>query len=147
MNKSEKLKRHGIVIRISGQYNQPWRGFTLQKGHLFGEDERGYFVSSARPGKRSGTIQIYRCDTPRGDYEWRLTVENIETETAKKIILAAGERAGRVEYEPVEKQVKRFYNPRLTSAPVRPMPHMRAPGGTYGTHGTRGYVSGKIAWA
>ena len=63
MSRGAKLKRHGTIVRISQQYNQPWRGFTLQKGHLYGEDERGYFVSAARPGRNPNTIEEYRYGT------------------------------------------------------------------------------------
>lgn len=115
MSRGAKLKRHGTVVRVSGQYNQPWRGFTLQLGHLYGEDEKGFFVSAARPGRTPGTIQIYRCDTSSGDYVWRQTVESINTETAKKIIHAAGDRAGKVTYEPVEKQIAKILPSKLTT--------------------------------
>lgn len=140
MSRAAKLKRHGTVVRISGQYNQPWRGFTLQLGHLYGEDEKGFFVSAARPGWSPGTIQIYRCNTSSGDYVWHQTAESVDTETAKKIIQAAGDCGGKVTYEPVNKQVKRIYNPRLTTGRFRPMPHMMIPGGGWGGHETNGIV-------
>lgn len=107
MNKAEKLKRHGVVIRVSVQYNQPWRGFTLQRGHLFGEDEKGYFVSAARPGRRPGTVIVYRCDTSSGDYVWSKTAESVDTETVKRIIQAAHEHGCDIQYEPIERQIQK----------------------------------------
>ena len=126
VNKSKAMKG---IVRISERYNQPWRGFTLQRGHLFGEDERGYFVSAARPGHKAGTIIVYRCDTSSGDYVWRKTVESTDTEIAKRIMNASSKRGGTVRYEPVRMQIKRIYNPPLTTGAYLPMPHMRIPGG------------------
>lgn len=142
MSRGAKLKIHGTIVRVSNQYNQPWRGFRLQLGHLYGEDEHGFFVSAARPGKKPDTIMVYRCDTTSGDYVWRQTVESVNTETAKKIVQAAGNRVGKVTYEPVSKQVRRIYNPRLTTGKYQPMPHIRMLGGTWGSH-KAAFVNGK----
>lgn len=141
MSRGAKLRRHGTIVRISQQYNQPWRGFTLQKGHLYGEDEKGYFVSAARPGRKPNTIEVYRCDTSSGNYVWTKTAENMNTDTAQKIIQTAGSTDHKVTYEPVEKQVRRIYNPRLTVGKYTPTPHMRMPGGTWGSHKTSGFVT------
>lgn len=137
MSRGAKLRRYGTVVRISQQYNQPWRGFTLQMGHLYGEDEKGYFVSAARPGRKPNTIEIYRCDTSNGDYVWSKVSESVNTETAQKIVCEAGKHTRKVTYEPIEKQVRRIYNPRLITGNYKPMPHMGIPGGTWGEHKTR----------
>ena len=66
------------VVRISQYYNQPWRGFTLQRGHFYGQDITGdYFVSSYEPGFNPNTIVVYaraefngvweRLELPRDD--------------------------------------------------------------------------------
>jgi hypothetical protein len=120
------------------QYNQPWHGFTLQQGHLFGEDEWGYFVSAAKPGRCKDTIQVYRCDTSSGDYVWYSTNMSVSKHpTAQKIIEAAGTRECKVTYEPIEKQARRLIQPRLTVGAYTPMKHMSIPNPGHGKHETR----------
>lgn len=130
MTKAEKQKRRGIIVRTAQTYNQPWRGFTLLKGHLFGQDEKGYFVSAAQPCNNPKYIHIYRCDISTGNYIWHKTKESIFMETGRHILEAAHNSPG-VEGEPIEKQIEKLYNPRLVTGRFTPMPNMRIPGGTH----------------
>lgn len=58
-HKSERLINKG---RVAINYNQPWRGFTLQRGHIFGETADGiYFVSGleCRAGRQNESLFVY----------------------------------------------------------------------------------------
>lgn len=121
MSRGAKLRKHGTVVRISQQYNQPWRGFTLQKGHLYGEDDKGYFVSAAKPAGIVDMIEVYRCDTRTGDYVWTKTAESKNTDTVQKILHAVSLTGHKITYEPEIRQVRTFYS-RLPASSPKPQP-------------------------
>lgn len=138
MTKADRYARIGIP-RISTYAGQPWRGFTLQKGHAFGKDKLGFYVSAAEQAGSRHFIYVYRCDTSSGEYMWRKTREAITTRTSQAIIAAIRQYGRGLSFGPLRKQVKAIYNPLLTTSLYLPMPHMRIPGGAWKPKQTIGF--------
>lgn len=130
MTKAEKYAAAGKP-RISTYAGQPWRGFTLQRGHAFGSDERGFYVSAAEQAGNRHFIFVYRCDTSTGDYRWQKCREAVTTKTSQAIIHAIHDYGRGVSYGPMRKQVQALYNPPLTTIRYTAMKHMRIPGGSW----------------
>ena len=77
MSKARKLRQKGctIIRKSCATYN--WHGFTLQRGHYFWEDEFSFNVSAGVPGRRPGTLCIYKALKSGIDtdyYKWFKTV-------------------------------------------------------------------------
>ncbi|MPM22635.1 hypothetical protein SDC9_69093 [bioreactor metagenome] len=126
MSKSKELKGQ---VRISRRWNQPWRGFTLQRGHFYGETKDGIFFVSGLE-KHHDQIKVYICDTSSGDYVWTARFLQSNDELVQHIKKAIPERKSlgidRVEFEPLERQ-QTGYHPRLTSEATYPWKPMRIP--------------------
>lgn len=118
-------------VRISQTYGQRWHDFTLQKGHMFGEDKDGFFVTAGEPRKHS-TIIVYRCKgVPAANpdfYRWHAVLEHKGTELYAKIMQCKAENPGlKVEFKPLEKEKRIAPNPLRTSGKVREYKPMRIP--------------------
>lgn len=61
MSKARKLRRKGCTIIRKSCATYDWHGFTLQRGHYFWEDEFSFNVSAGVPGRRAGTLCIYKA--------------------------------------------------------------------------------------
>ena len=120
MHKSKLLYN---TVRICKNANNKWHDFTLQKNHLFGEDEQGYFVSSLERVKGKGYIYVYRCNAGENGYHWYKTMISVRTELAKKLFAKYN---GKIEFVSVKKE--RGYAPkRKTIKPYFPYKPLRIP--------------------
>lgn len=96
-SKSQRLRN---AIRVCKRANCNFHGFTLQKGCLFGEDTKGFFVSFAV--KCNNKMIIYRIDQTRiNDIIWEPKRELIQDgTTAHKIYTYTKENPRfKIEYE------------------------------------------------
>lgn len=147
-------KKYGVVVRICNHPNQEWHGFTLQKNHLFGQDDEGYFVLKFTEST-TGNIYVYReCAIYEGqnmiDRKWITQAVSRNSVTGRAIIKKIQEvkisdalesietgkpmRSRKIEYQSAASQVGTFYNPRLMAGcNYTPMHNMRIPGGAYPT--------------
>lgn len=141
---SKRSRRKLPYCKVSQQTNQKWLDFTLQKNHIFGEDERGPFVVR---GIDDRYIYIYRgrLNIPgaanfdprpslRGAYIWHHESINRRSIVGQMILEKHAEAGALpVEYKSTEKLVRELYNPRDTvwDSGFQKMPHMRIPMGSY----------------
>ena len=134
-SKAKALYRAGIKVRVCQYPNTDFHGFTLQKNHMFGQDEDGYFVV-----KRIAEnciylyryLDVYSGSVPIGR-QWVVQALNRNTDTGRQILAANGGRTGTLEYVSAEKQVRSFYNPRTQAGcNYLPMRNMKIPGGSWG---------------
>lgn len=105
VNKSKALRGQ---VRISLYYNNPWRGFTLQRGHFFGQDENGdYFVCGLEHGSNN-TIAVYAMNEHGAKwYKYYLPVSH---PLCQRILAAIPERKALgisgVEFQPLDLAIK-----------------------------------------
>lgn len=149
-SKANALYRAGIKVRVCDHANQLWHDFTLQKNHMFGQDEDGYFVvrNIVKPGGKindtvlpKGAIFVYRYiteyDTHGSPLARKWIVQSIgrNTDTGRQILAAAAQRDGKVEYISDSRQIRSFYNPPMhRSYAYTPMKHPTIPGGSWGNN-------------
>lgn len=109
-------------VRISTRYNQLWRGFTLQRGHFFGETLEGqYWVSGLQRGQ-GGTVKVYFCDVNSDEYHWSFDYLPRDHPLVKQIFEAIPRRKAmgieNVEWEPLHKQKVNFPDRLTTQQPT-----------------------------
>lgn len=141
-SKSEKLKGE---VRICTRFNLRWHDFTMQKNHLFGIDEKGYFVTAGEP--RNNTIKVYRAQPVPAQnpdfYRWYATYEQKGSELYNKIMAFKRENPGRkVEFVPLEIEKHIANNDMRMPGKPRPFRAHAIPGGGTGTHYS--HINGKV---
>lgn len=91
-------------VRICTKFNLHWHNFTLQRGHLYGQNKDGYFVSALEPGK-PGTIKVYRAGR---DEQWEVCYLKMSDELTQKLKEAVMRRQemgiNGVEFQPIKNQ-------------------------------------------
>ena len=132
-SKAAKLKGE---VRLCVRCNLRWHDFTLQKNHLFGSDEKGYFVSAGLPDEK-GKIKVYRAQPVPAEnpdfYRWYPTYEAKGSELYNKIISFKHDHKGlKVEFLPLEKEKKIAPNHMRKPSLPRPYKTHRIPGGSRG---------------
>ena len=119
-SKAAKMKKHGVV-RVCACPTLEWHNFTLQLNDMFGEDEKGYYVSRGRPGTHKGTVIVYRCTrsaSPYKEFDWYKTVEFISHGTGKAIEAKARTlKPQKLKPCHVDRMIREQYNPSLTTEP------------------------------
>jgi len=107
---STSSKRLKGVVRISTQYNQPWRGFTLQRGHFYGQTESGVFFVSGLDKNSRGEIKAYLCAVSlySDTYKWKAYWLSPDSQLAHMLIEAVPKRKAlgidKVEFKPASKE-------------------------------------------
>lgn len=140
-SKAQRLYKAGQRVRVCQNPNTDFHGFTMQKNHIFGQDEEGYFVvrriMPVIKGKKKPWIEVYRLlDDYIGDrcvgQKWMIQHINPNTETGRQIMAANRTRPEKIEYISTKNQVKSFYNPPIKcGSDYTPMRNMRIPGGAW----------------
>lgn len=129
MSKAKFLKGKA---RVSSQYNQPWHGFTLQRGHFYGETLTGVYFVSGLETRPDGKIKVYLCKPTMycDNYNWKAYWCDPKAAIIATILEAMPRRAAMgidcVEFQPLERQ-KIDYKPRLTSEKPYPYDPVRIP--------------------
>lgn len=101
------------LARVS-QTRQIWNGFHLWRGHIYGEDANGPYVTGVQRAYGGSGIIVYRAIWAGERYKWHKTIEPSATETGKAILAAAATRPC-VDFGSVGEQVRRIYNPIVTT--------------------------------
>lgn len=91
---------------------QVWNGFNMWRGHIYGEDDKGPFVTGVQ--RANGGIIVYRAVWGMDRYKWHKVVEPATTETGKAILAAVVTRPC-VDFGTVMEQVRQVYNPNVTT--------------------------------
>lgn len=105
------------------QNRQPWNGFNLARGHLFGRYEGVLYVSTAAPDSyRPGYIKAYRHSRTQNVHKWNAVSILAKSELGQLIIAAQAKNpwGGVCLQEPT---VKSVYNDKRTGhySPRPPM--------------------------
>lgn len=131
-------------VTINSKFYCPWRGFTLQRGHVYGyspeldgeDGMTGLFVVY-REKESSIILYVSRISFKNGtrdSYTWYRHAIEKDSKTGQAIMHVLAKRKGGVERRPInEKDVEKVYNPPLLKNHYTPMPSMRIPGGSYET--------------
>lgn len=135
---SQARRSNRLYCAVNEQYDNNWRDFTLQMGHVYGWSPElareagldGHFVVYR---EMKNSIILYCSHQTRDRYVWdRYAIEK-DTMTGHGILERLKERSG-VNFRPLEEQsVTPLYNPRIVTEQFTPMPRMRIPMGTYKT--------------
>lgn len=129
---STKAQRLKGKARVSDRYNQPWRGFTLQRGHFYGETVDGVYFVTGLESRKDGKVKVYLGTAHLYSNEYNWTVHWCDPGShIVQLCIAEIPRRNRlgidhVEFKPLEKQ-KTGYNPRTTSEKPYPYDPVRIP--------------------
>lgn len=137
---AHKAQRLIGKARVCDRYNQPWRGFTLQRGHFFGETTDGVYFVSGLESRKDGKIKVYlgTAHLYSNEYNWSVHWCDADNYIVGLCVaeIPRRKRMGieRVEFQPLERQ-RTGYNPRLTTERAYPYEPLRIAGGGKGqTH-------------
>lgn len=135
---SQARRSNRLYCTVNMQYDNNWRDFTLQRGHVYGWSPEiakepgldGHFVVYR---EMLNSIILYCSSAERDSYVWNRYAIEKDSLTAKSILEILPSRAS-VQFRPLDEQnTTALYNPRLTTEKFTPMPRMRIPMGTYKT--------------
>lgn len=129
MTKAEKLRAKGPYCLSAQNPGQPWHGFTLQKGHLYGWSGRDNFVVKSIHDDyievRFHSVQVdcppvcYNCAksyVPGESHDvWEIRRIKPTSRLGKMIIESAKKYGTEIAYVSEAKQVKGWYNPPITA--------------------------------
>lgn len=93
---------------------QVWKGFNLWRGHIFGEDAKGPYVTGVQRANGGAGIVVYRATRTGECYRWHKAIEPAHTETGIAILAAAALRPC-VDFGTIGEQVRRIYSPCTTT--------------------------------
>lgn len=131
MTKAKQLRGK---VRISEYYNNPWPvparmgGFTLQRGHFYGQSENGGYYWVTALEKCGMLVKFYICfPRPGMPLVWEKKYLSPADPLVEKVLKAVPRRRemgiNSVEKMPIEQQLKHGwgrYNPRITTRPPFP---------------------------
>lgn len=101
------------LARVS-QTRQIWNGFHLWRGHIYGEDANGPYVTGVQRAYGGSGIIVYRAIRIGECYRWHKAIEPVHTETGRAILAAALTRPC-VDFGTIGEQVRRIYSPCVTT--------------------------------
>lgn len=138
------ISTRSFYVTINSKFNNIWRDFTLQRGHIYGyspeldgnDGMTGCFVVYQEK-KNSIILYVSRFsfkNETRDSYVWYRHAIDKNSRTGEAIMPVLKKRVGGVCCKPIDSdEVKKVYNPPLIKNHYTPMPSMRIPGGSYET--------------